>query len=31
MYVMIGGNILNIVLNWLLIYGKMGFPQMGLL
>lgn len=31
MYVMIGGNILNIVLNWFLIYGKAGLPQMGLL
>lgn len=31
MYVLIGGNILNIFLNWLLIYGKMGCPEMGLL
>lgn len=31
MYILLGGNILNIFLNWLLIYGKCGFPQMGLL
>ena len=31
MWVMIGGNIFNILFNWLLIYGKGGFPEMGLL
>ncbi|MGM9736388.1 MAG: MATE family efflux transporter [Candidatus Cryptobacteroides sp.] len=31
MFVLIGGNLLNIVGNWLLIYGKLGFPRMGLM
>ena len=31
MYVMLGGNILNIFGNWLLIYGNWGCPEMGLL
>ena len=31
MTVLIGGNILNIIGNWVLIYGKAGFPELGLL
>lgn len=31
MYLLLGGNLLNIIGNWLLIYGKLGFPEMGLL
>lgn len=31
MYILLGGNLLNIIGNWLLIYGKAGFPEMGLL
>lgn len=31
MWILIGGNILNIIGNWLLIYGKAGFPELGLL
>ena len=31
MYILLGGNVLNIFGNWLLIYGKWGFPEMGLL
>ncbi len=31
MYVLLGGNVLNILGNYLLIYGVMGFPEMGLL
>lgn len=30
MYVLLGGNMLNIVCNYLFIYGVMGFPEMGL-
>ncbi len=29
LYISVVGNLLNIVLNYLLIYGKWGFPQMG--
>lgn len=31
MALLMGGNLLNILGNWLLIYGKWGFPEMGLL
>ncbi len=31
MYVLLSGNVLNILGNYLLIYGVMGFPEMGLL
>jgi len=31
MWILLGGNTLNIVGNWLLIYGKLGFPEWGLL
>lgn len=31
MWILLGGNALNIVGNWLLIYGHCGFPEMGLL
>lgn len=31
MWLLIGGNITNIVLNWIFIYGRLGFPEMGLL
>ncbi len=31
MWILLGGNLLNIFGNWILIYGKMGFPEMGLL
>lgn len=31
MCLLLGGNAVNIVGNWLLIYGKWGFPEMGLL
>ena len=30
MIITLGGNLLNIFLNWLLIFGHWGFPQMGL-
>lgn len=30
MYVIIGGNLLNIFGNWVLIYGELGAPEMGL-
>jgi MATE family multidrug resistance protein len=29
MYITLSANILNIILNWILIYGKFGAPQMG--
>ena len=31
MYIMLGGNVLNIFGNWLLIYGNWGCPEMGLM
>lgn len=31
MCILLGGNLFNIIANWLMIYGKMGFPRMGLL
>lgn len=31
MWIMLGGNALNIFGNWVLIYGKLGFEEMGLL
>lgn len=31
MYVLVGGNVMNIVGNWLLIYGVAGLPELGLL
>lgn len=31
MSLLLGGNILNIIGNWILIYGKAGFPELGLL
>ena len=31
MWAMIGGNIINILGNWVLIYGVAGFPELGLL
>lgn len=31
MFVIIGGNVLNIFGNWVLIYGEMGAPELGLL
>ena len=31
MWVMIAGNVINILFNWLLIYGVGGFPELGLL
>lgn len=30
MWILLGGNLLNIVGNYILIYGKLGFPEMGL-
>lgn len=30
MYILLGGNLLNIIGNYVLIYGKLGFPEMGL-
>lgn len=31
MWILVGGNLLNILGNWVLIYGHFGFPEMGLL
>jgi len=31
MWILLGGNLLNIIGNYILIYGKLGFPEMGLL
>ncbi len=31
MYVSFGGNLVNVILNYLLIYGKFGFPELGLM
>jgi MATE family multidrug resistance protein len=31
MWIILGGNLLNIIGNYLLIYGKFGFPELGLL
>lgn len=31
MYISFGGNVINIIFNYLLIFGKAGFPEMGLM
>ena len=31
MFITIGANVINVILNYLLIYGKFGFPEMGLI
>lgn len=31
MWIMVGANLVNILFNWLLIYGAWGFPELGLL
>ncbi len=31
MFITVGGNIVNVVINYLLIFGKAGFPELGLL
>ncbi len=30
MWILLGGNVINIIGNYILIYGKLGFPEMGL-
>lgn len=31
MWILVGGNLMNIIGNWILIYGKCGLPELGLL